>query len=62
MSELENWYQVADAAGKPIRISDLTREQLLVELVKAIDAIEDLDEILHNKVLEARIQLWRKGG
>lgn len=47
--------------GMPVPITDLSREDLILELVKAMDCIEDLDETLYkfSNNVNSRVAAWR---
>ncbi len=56
-------YQViVQRKGRPeiVRVLDLTKEELRLELVTAIDLLELLGPAV--EALSARIKNWRKGG
>lgn len=51
-------YQVV-INGKTRQIESLSREELIAELISAIDKLEDIDEI--NEQIAFKIKAWREG-
>lgn len=45
--------------GKVFAIEDLTREELIAEVISCIDKIEELDNI--SSEIETKIKEWRNG-
>jgi tetrahydromethanopterin S-methyltransferase subunit B len=45
--------------GKPVPITELTREQMITNLREMMDVIEDLDEQVEK--MNNRIERWRYG-
>lgn len=45
--------------GKVFQIEDLTREELIAELISCIDKLEEIDNIQYE--LQAKIEEWRRG-
>lgn len=45
--------------GKVHAVEDLTREELIAELISCIDILEDLDD--HHDQIRRKINMWRSG-
>lgn len=45
---------------QPVSIVELSRNQLIAELAKAIDTIEKIDELLNDNAIRKAIHNWRE--
>ena len=45
--------------GKTFAIEDLTREELIAEVISCIDKLEEIDNLQYE--IDAKIEEWRRG-